>query len=175
MFTSVLLAACSLTLEPPESTAAATVTVANAQDQVTVFWEGERLIVDVESPGGIGQAAVELAGEPLPSSIVLRFHLAGLEHLEFTYAATTITVSLLSTGEHRVVEHVVGPGQSTPEPLTPDSVYWMEVTVSPSDALSDQRSSVQRTTPTVIEVAVPADFFQGESRSFSLAWIDFYR
>jgi hypothetical protein len=156
-----------MTLEPPEPTAlavgeplAATVTVANPQDTVTVTRDGPKLIVDIESPRGIGQAAVELAGPSLPSSIVLRFHLAGLEQLEFAYAGTTITVSLLSSGDRRVLEQVVAPGMSSPTTLTPASAYWMEVVSS---------------APYLIEVAAPADFFQGEHRSFSMQWIDFYR
>ncbi|MBE2232330.1 MAG: hypothetical protein IAE85_02445 [Anaerolinea sp.] len=127
---------------------------------VTATAEGDRLLVDVQSASGIGNAGVRAANGKLPSVVVMRLHLAGLEQLTFAFGDAVVKLSVPSSGDQPVLQSVVEAGQESP--ITPESPYWMEVT---RPAAADG----------VFEVISPPAYAASPPANFTVGWIDFYR
>ena len=143
--------------------------VATKQDaQVSVQGTAEHVLVDIKSPTGIGAATVSLAPGARPASITLRFHLAGLESMNFRYGQTSISVSISRSGQHRALESVSTGSATDARPIAASSPFWMTVTiVSKDDAYPVQDG--------YIDVEAPPDFLSGSETQFSFDWVDFYR
>jgi hypothetical protein len=150
-----VLAGC--TAVPGQGLASVTVSVQKQADRATVTYEGPDAIIDITSPSGIGGASAAIGPGTMPAHILMRFHLKGLEHLEFRYGQTVVTLSLPSGGGE-AHESVSRPGTAE-QPITWTSPYWMATEVRPG----------------YIQVAAPKDFLASGERAFALQWIDFYR
>jgi len=134
--------------------------------------EGDAVIFDVFSQSGIGGADVSLMSGPMPKQILLRFHLKGLESLQFAYGETVITLTVSGSETHDVQETVLQGGIGAQEiPLTPDSPYWMDVNIVASEGTTTSIPLEDG----YFEVTFPIDFLQNDHRTYSLEWIDFYR
>jgi len=140
--------------------------------------EGDAVIFDIFSQSGVGGVDVSLTAGAMPKQMLLRFHLKGLESLQFAYKETTaspettIALAVSSTGVHETQETVVqngGSAQTTS--LTPDSPYWMAVSITPAEGATASIPLADG----YFEVTPPADFVQGDYHKFTLKWIDFYR
>lgn len=137
-----------------------------AGDAVTVTVTGRDVVLDIRSEKGIGSAEIEQAAGGAPASLTLRFHLAGLEELRFSYADVQVTVHVSSLAEGGVREEM-GPPGGEPQPIGPDSAYWMAVRLPAGGRIPLIGGA--------IELAAPRAFLEGDARGFSLRWIDFYR
>ena len=137
-----------------------------AGDAVTVTVTGRDVLLDIRSDTGIGSAEVKHVAGGAPASLTLRFRLAGLEELRFSYADVQVTVHVSSLAEGGVREEMGPPGGEA-QPIGPDSAYWMAVRLP-----EGQRIPL---TGGAIEIAAPRAFLGGDARDFSLRWIDFYR
>lgn len=159
-----VLAACQVTEASPYLAAVST---QKEDDSLTVTAQGDRLFVDITSPSGIGAGRATIVSAAQPAAVELRLRLQGLEELRFAYGEQAITVTVSSVGDGAVRESVkLAAGVSVA--LTPDSPYWMAVTVEQSEPGS--------TTPTpLFVVQAPRDFLEQGGRTFELSWIDFYR
>jgi len=56
-------------------------------------WDGARLIVDIESPSGIGKATLKPGGQGWPLRLAFRMHVTALEGFE-AHAAQNLRISL---------------------------------------------------------------------------------
>ncbi len=136
--------------------------------QVTVSNEGESSKVDVYSDNGIGSATVTLVSGAWPEPVLLRFHLQGLEDLQFVYGETIVRLSV--TTQNMILQSASVAGAAE-EAVYEQSDYWMPVTF-------EDRGGTAVDTPAaggVIEVQAPADFLAGDHAEFTINWIDFYR
>jgi hypothetical protein len=136
--------------------------------QVAVTNDGNRAIVEVFSENGIGNATVRLVSGEWPDSLFLRFHLQGLEGLQFLYGETAVDVSVNTQAQ--VLQSVSRSGAAQ-QSVDDSSDYWMPVTF-----IDKTGTTVEAPVPGgVIELLVPADFHTGEYPEFTMNWIDFYR
>ena len=89
--TAAGVAACTGAISP-QATSGAEYHVSSSRPsaQVTVSNEGDRAIVEVHSDNGIGSASVKLVSGAWLGSIVMRFHLQGLESLQYLYDETVV-------------------------------------------------------------------------------------
>ena len=139
--------------------------------------EGDAVIFDIFSHSGIGGADVSLTEGTMRSQMLLRFHLKGLESLQFAYGETAVSgeivvsLAVSSSGEHDVRETVTLGEDRTETPLTPDSPYWMAVSITPAEGAT---ASIPLANG-YFEVTPPADFLHGDYQDFTVEWIDFYR
>jgi len=138
--------------------------------------EGDAVIFDIFSQSGLGGADVSLTSGTMPDQMLLRFHLKGLESLQFTYSETaseiTISLAVSSSGAHDARETVMQGGDRAQETsLTPDSPYWMDVSIIAAEGAT---ASIPLEDG-YFEVTPAADFLQGDHHEFTLEWIDFYR
>ncbi len=134
--------------------------------------EGDAVLFDIFSQSGIGGADVSLTAGTMPERMLLRFHLKGLESLQFAYGEKAITTGASSSEAHDVRETVMQDGDRTQETsLTANSPYWMDVSIVPTEGAT---ASIPLEDG-FFEVTPPADFLQGDYHEFTLEWIDFYR
>jgi hypothetical protein len=152
--------------------------------------EGDAVIFDIYSQSGIGGADISLKTGEMPQQMHLRFHLKGLESLLFAYpeamassdtvisddtvvsGETVVSLAVSSSGTVDIRETVVQGGDITLEtPLTPDSSFWMDVSIVAAEGTTAGIPLEDG----YFEVTPPADFLQGDHHEFTLEWIDFYR
>ncbi len=170
---------------------------ATSGEQVEVAVQGDTAVIDVYSPGGIGDAYVRLASAGALRQVRLRFHLRGLEHWEFVYDGVTVAGSLPSqpgaeasetlrrqaqasdthplTPQAPTVQAGVGQTPSaqpgTEQEITPGSPYWMAVKVV-VPAGSEPSIPLKAG---YFELEAPQDFLRSGTSRFTIGWIDFYR
>lgn len=155
-----LLAACTAPPVVLPATSQFQIATDKTDNVVTATAEGDRLLVDVQSASGIGNAGVRAAEGTLPPVAVMRFHLAGLEQMTFAFGDVVVKLSIPSSGDQPALQSVVEAGQESP--ITPESPYWMEVT---RPAAADG----------VFEVISPPAYAASPPANFTVGWIDFYR
>lgn len=162
-----LLTACAAPAAGPATSATAPSEVQVATDKpdnrVAVTSDADRLIVDVVSPSGIGNAGVRMATGAMPPTVLMRFHLRGLEQMTLAFGDAVVKLSVPSGGGP-VLQSVIEAGQE--RAIGPDSPYWMAVTQA---APPDGSDSV------LFEVTSPPAFAASPPASFTVGWIDFYR
>jgi hypothetical protein len=141
------------------------------QTKVVMQPAGDTAVFDITSPTGLGGANVQLQSGEWQPTIILRFHLNGLEEMTLTYgeptaeaAATTITLNISSI-DSQVFQ------AANDEPIGEDSPYWMEVALFNEDGTAGQLPLQNGT----IELTLPPDFHAQDPASFHINWIDFYR
>ena len=87
---SGVLAACAM----PPAAAPAEPQFAVATDKpdnvVETVVEDGRLLVDVQSASGIGSAGIRAADGEMPSTVLMRFHLRGLEQMTFAFGDAVV-------------------------------------------------------------------------------------
>ncbi|MFN2171107.1 MAG: hypothetical protein ACK2UF_06740 [Candidatus Promineifilaceae bacterium] len=167
--TVVFLTACAAMINStPAGKPEYEVTSVRPSSQVTASNEGNQAVIEVYSDSGIGDASVRLVSGAWPKSIVMRFHLQGLENMKFSYGETIVNLSVNT--ENMVLESIIAP-DGTEEEIDEESVYWMPVTF-----LDEAGTAVDRLAAGgVLEVNAPASFLAGNYAQFTINWIDFYR
>lgn len=173
IWSRIVLAACALVLALPACSSSrskvpgVTVLPGRHEPLVTVEVYPRRVVFDIESASGLGNATIEFAKEFRAKRVSLRLHLRGLEELRFSYEGREILVSLSSTGQPELREAVRIGGVE--QSLTADDPRWMAVRVvgaaTPDLAGADK----------YFEVDAPADFFKSRARRFSVEWVDYFR
>ena len=137
------------------------VTVDKPADRVVLIADNSQLTADVWSETGIGGASVSLTAGEMPQSILFRLHLRGLEQMTFVYDDNVVGLSVPSGGDRPVLQSVTVEGDEMP--VTPQSPYWMDVTLVESAAGG------------YFQVSAPQAFFDASATEFRITWIDFYR
>ena len=168
--TGILIAGCSAPTGAAEMpTPVFAVSAEGDGNEIKVNVEDGTAIADVRSRRGIGSATVELVSGTLPENIVIRLHLKGLEQFRLVYDQTAIIASV-SSGEGGSVGQSVGAPDGDERPIAPGSPFWVAIRIVPDQATPYVPIEVE-----YFEITLPDDFLQGEHRSFSIRWIDFYR
>jgi hypothetical protein len=157
---AVALGACTLLAVEGGSAAVA---VDGPGNRVTLTMDGASAQFDVHSERGIGSATVQWLSAPLPTAIILRLHLRGLEGFSLSYGATSIRLAVPGTGAPLQSLVLQENGVNDEQPITPDSPYWLSTTVVGQGAEG------------YFEVALPAHFFAQGQTQFTIQWVDFYR
>ncbi len=125
--------------------------------RITFSTSNDTLLIDITSPGGIGAAQIDKTAGQWPSKIVMRFHLKGLEKLNFIYGGRTVSARVASTPDHTVSEMMTATGEVAT--LSDSSPYWMKVTQGNG----------------YFDVEAPPDFLKSGATTFKIDWVDFYR
>ncbi len=126
-------------------------------------------VILITNAGGIGAADVQQQGGAWPRPLQLRFSLAGLERLQWSWPGVTIEAALSSLDSSPgdpAVQATVRLDGSEPQPISPDSPYWPAIRVS---------GDISRGSERAIEVTAPPALYTADPPAFHLEWIDFYR
>ena len=123
----------------------------NPDDRVDIQYENGTALIDIQSPTGIGSAALELESGEMPENMILRLHLKGLEGFRLVSGQDQISASGVEN------QALLSAGQESP--LQPGHPLWVEI--QPGEGY--------------FEVTVPRQFIQDAGTIFEIEWIDFYR
>ena len=146
------------------------VTTKRTDDTVEVRAEKDRAVFSVKSPFGISQAVIERADEKWPEAVVLRLHLKGLESFRASNGKVTLDAAVsIQDGKPKVRLWKDGKEDA---PLDEKSPFWMDVRMLTGDGKPAKELPLK---DGYFEMALPKAFFEGNPKSITLNWIDFYR
>ena len=169
------LSACSLLPQPEPTKFAAR--LSELDDQVSfeivedAAGDTETAVITIYSKSGIGGTEIEQISGEKPDQYNFHFYLSGLEELKFAYGQTLITVNVSSSEGNEVRQSVLDSASGEETAVTPDSPYWMDVTIVPTEGTVAEIPLLHG----YIDVQAPDDFLLNQNGSFALQWIDFYR
>ena len=144
------------------------ITTKRDNDRVEVKSEKDQVVFLVHSPFGISQAMIERKGEKWPDAVVLRLHLKGLENFRVTNGKVKLEASAsLQEGKVRVWKD----GKED-APLDAKSLYWMEIRMIGGDGKPAKAIPLKNG---YFEMTLPKALFEGQPKSITVNWIDFYR
>jgi hypothetical protein len=141
----------------------------NPDDRVNIQYENGSTLIDIQSPSGIGSAALELESGSMPENITLRLHLTGLEQFRLTSARDRISASVangnaVNAGSQTILS------SGTESPLLPGHPLWMEIEIVSGQA--EKKIPLEKG---YFEVTVPQEFIRNIEKTFEIEWIDFFR
>lgn len=152
--------------EPP---AKFTIKTKKKDDAVEVRADKERTLFVVKSPSGIGRAVLERADDRWPDTVVVRLHLSGLESFGVSNGKVAVNAAVSSRGAGRARVWRDGDEKA---PLDAKSEYWMEIRLVGADGKPADGVPLKGG---YFEMTLPKALFEGNPKSLTLDWIDFYR
>jgi hypothetical protein len=137
-------------------------------DRVDVKCEKDNVTFLFRSPLGISNATIEREHEHWPEKVTIQLQLSGLEKLKLSTELHKIEATVSShTGDVRLWKD----GKED-TPLNQKSPFWMDVRIL------DRDGKPTKTIPLrdgYFEMRLPKMFFDGNPRSITVNWLDFYR
>ena len=123
-----------------------------------------------EEPLGISRAVLERLGDTWPEIVVLRLHLKGLEGFRASSGLVTLDAAVsIPQGRRRVRLWRDGKEDA---PLDEGSPFWMDIRIIGGDGRPARELPLK---DGYFEMTLPRVFFEGNPKSITLDWIDFYR
>jgi hypothetical protein len=151
-----------------ETTPPFKVTCKRSDDRVEVKTEKDCTVFSIRSPFGISNAIIERTGESWPDKARIHLRLKGLENFKLSNGDQTLEASVSSQdGKVRLWKD-----DDENSPLDSKSPYWMEIRMLDRDGKQTKAIPI---TDGYFEVQLPKAFFEGNPKSITLHWIDFYR
>ena len=139
-------------------------------DKVEVKVEKEKTVFSVTSPFGISEATIERTDQKWPDGVVLRLHLKGLENFQVMSEKVTLNASVSSHNEKQQVR--LWKGGKEDAPLDAKSPLWIEIGMIGADGKQDKDIPLK---DGYFEIALPKAFFEGNPKSITVKWTDFFR
>ena len=146
------------------------ITTKRKDDAVQVRVEKDRTVFSVKSPFGISQAVVERKGEKWPEAVVLRLHLKGLENFRASNGKVTLAAAV-SVQDGKPKMRLWKDGKED-APLDEKSPFWLDLRILTGDGKPARRIPLK---DGYFETALPRALFEGNPKSITLTWLDFYR
>ena len=163
VFAFVVTIGCAKAVHDPQQFK---ITTKRESDKVEVQIENGKAMFSIRSPFGISQAVIQRLDETWPDVVVLRLHLNGLGHFKATNGKVTIEATA-SIDDFRLWKD----GDEA-SPLDSKSSYWMEIRAVGND---DKPAKSDPLEDGYFEMQLPKTYFEGNPRSITINWIDFYR
>jgi hypothetical protein len=146
------------------------ITTRRQDDSVEVRADKDRAVFDVRSPSGISQAVIERQDDAWPKVVVLRLHLKGLESFRASNGTVRVDAAV-SMGEGKTQVRLWKDGKED-APLDGKSPFWTESRIVGGDGNPAKELPLK---DGYFEMTLPRAFFEGNPKSITLNWIDFYR
>ena len=166
----LLILAVAVTTAAADDTPPFKITTKRDNDKVDVKAEKDRVAFSVYSPFGISNAVIERVGEKWPDAVVLRLHLKGLENFSVTNGKVKLEGSASLQGGKPVVR--LWKDGKEDAPLDAKSPYWTEVRILGGDGKQATEIPLKGG---CFEMPLPRAFFEGNPKTITVIWIDFYR
>ena len=155
---------------PKDQPAKFNITTKRKDDAVEVRADKGKAVFTIKSPFGISQAVIERREATWPKAVVLRLHLKGLSSFRASNGKVTLDAAVsIQDGKLKVRLWRDGKQDAL---LDEKSPVWLEVHAVGADGRPAKELPLKGG---YFEVALPAAFFEGNPRSVTLTWIDFYR
>jgi len=144
------------------------ITTKRDDDKTEVTVQNDKAVISVRSPFGISQAVIERSDETWPDTVILRLHLKGLEGLKISNGKITLEATVSSQDSTmRIWE-----GGKEDSPLDSRSPYWMEIRLIGKDGKPTKGMPLD---DGYFEMQLPRALLEGNPKSITINWIDFYR
>jgi hypothetical protein len=144
------------------------ITTKRSGDRVEVKSEHDKVVFTVRSPIGISSATIERSTDQWPDKVVIQLRLSGLENFKATTEKRKLEASVSS--QDGGVRHWMDGKEDSP--LDATNPYWMDIRIVGSDG---KLTSTIPLKDGYFEMQLPKSFFEGNPKSITLNWIDFYR
>jgi hypothetical protein len=146
------------------------ITTRQKDDSVEVRADKDKTLFTVKSPFGIGQAVIEREGEKWPDAVVLRLHLKGLSNFRAWNGKATVDAAVsIEEGKTQVRLWM---DRKEDALLDEKSPFWMDVRIVGGDGKPARELPLK---DGYFEMTLPKALFEGNPKSITLNWIDFYR
>jgi hypothetical protein len=146
------------------------ITTRRKDDAVEVRSDKGKAVFVVKSPFGISQAVIERTGDRWPEAVVLRLHLKGLSSFRASNGKVTLDAAVgIEEGKPKVRLWKDGKEDT---PLDGKSPFWLAVRILTGDSKPARELPLR---DGYFEMALPRAFFEGNPKSITLNWINFYR
>jgi hypothetical protein len=145
-------------------------TTRKTDDAVEFHTGKDRTVFDIKSPSGISQAVVERQDARWPEVVTVRLHLKSLEN----FRASTDKLKLeaaVSDKEGKMKARLWKDGKEDAL-LDEKSPFWMDIRALKGDGTPAAAIPLDNG---YFEMTLPKTFFEGNPKSITLNWIDFYR
>ena len=144
------------------------VEVKNSDDQISILYEKDTAVIEINSPSGIGSATFVLESGEMPEQVIAQLHLEGLEEFRLISSDKNIisasipgSIGIQAQSQRNISEHGEQAIRSS-DPL------WLDIEiVSDSQKIPLQDG--------YFEIALPVEFIKQAGNSFEIQWIDFFR
>ncbi len=146
------------------------ITSGRPNDAIVVRTDKDAATFDVKCPFGISRASIERQDEQWPKTVVFRLHLKGLENVKASNGKTTIEGSA-SIQDGKPKTRLWKDGREN-APLDDTSPFWIAIRILETDGAAAKAIPLQNG---YFELTLPKAFFEGNPKSISVSWIDFYR
>ncbi len=144
------------------------ITTKRSDDRVEVKSENDDPVFVIRSPMGISNATIERTTEQWPVKVVIQMRLNGLESFKLSTGKLKLEASVSShDGSVRLWKD-----SKEDSPLDSTSPYWMEIRILDSDSEPTRNFPLK---DGCFELQLPKKFFEGNPKSITMEWIDFYR
>ena len=164
----LVLAVAAITTATADDTPPFKITTKRDNDRVEVKTEKDKVVFSVHSPFGISSAVIERTGEKWPDAVVLQLHLKGLENFKVTNGKVTLEASVSSQdGTVRLWKD----GKEDAS-LDAKSSYWTDIRMIGGDGKPAKTIPLK---DGYFEMQLPKAFFEGNPKTITVNWIDFYR
>lgn len=135
-------------------------------DRIEVKLETDIATFMVSSPSGIGRATITTAKGEWPTTVVLRLHLAGLEHLAISNGKVRLSGSVQSQSGTAARRRLTDDGSNEERTVEP-AIEVFDANGQPSSGLPGRGGYFQ--------ITLPKELLTGRPRRLEVEWIDFYR
>jgi hypothetical protein len=155
---------------PKEASAKFKITTKRKDDSVEVRAVKGKAVFAVKSPSGISQAVIERQEATWPKAVVLRLHLKGLSSFRASNGKVRLDAAVSIDGGKAKVR--LWKDGKEDAPLGEKSPLWMGVRIVGGDGKPAKKLPLK---DGYFEMMLPRAFFEGNPKSITLNWIDFYR
>lgn len=139
-------------------------------DAIDVQGDKDKTIFIVKSPSGISNVVIERRTEGWPKAVVFRLHLKGLESFKASNGKITLNAAAsIQDGQPKLRQWK---GDKEDAPLDPKSPLWIGLRILGGDGKNAKKLPLK---DGHFEFTLPNAFFEGNPKSITLNWIDFYR
>jgi hypothetical protein len=146
------------------------ITTKRQDDSVEVRTDRDRTVFGVKSPFGISQAVIERQADTWPNAVALRLHLKGLSNFRASNGKLTVDAAV-SVQEGKTQVRLWKDGKED-APLDERSPLWTDIRIVGGDGKAPKKLPLE---DGYFEVTLPGAFFEGNPKSVTVKWIDFYR
>jgi hypothetical protein len=146
------------------------VTTRRQDDRVAVRGNKDKTVFVVKSPFGISRAVVERQEGKWPAVVVLRLHVKGLSH--FRASNGKVTVHAAASAREGETQVRVWEDGKEDAPLDAKSPLWTGIRIVGGDGRPAKELPLRAG---YFEIALPGALFEGNPKSVTLDWVDFYR
>jgi hypothetical protein len=146
------------------------ITTKRKDDSVEVRSDKDKTVFAVKSPCGISQAVIERADDKWPEVVVLRLHLKGLSSFRASTGKVTLDAAV-SIEEGKAKMRLWKDGKED-APLDEKSPLWTDIRIVGSEGKPAKELPLKEG---YFEMTLPRALFEGNPKSITLNWIDFYR